>query len=106
MSILDGNTVIVFDIEATGLNMLLDTVIEFGAVKVLNSKVIEEKNIMFKGGVCSPYLVKNVHKIKDYMRNDCKTFEEGAHEIFGYLNNNIVITHNGRMFDIPFLNAK
>lgn len=106
MSILDGNTVIVFDIETTGLNMIFDTVIEFGAVKVLNSKVIEEKNVMFKGGVCSPHLVKNVHKIKDYMRKDCKTFEEGAAEIFDYLNNNIVITHNGRMFDVPFLNAK
>jgi len=106
MSILENTTVIVFDIETTGLNQLFDTVIEFGAVKVFGGRVVEEKSMMFKGGICSPYLVKNVHKIKDYMREDCPYFEEGAREVFDFLNNNIVITHNGKQFDVPFLNAK
>ena len=34
MSILSNTTVIVFDIETTGLNPLLDTVIEFGAASL------------------------------------------------------------------------
>ena len=91
MSILSNTTVIVFDIETTGLNPLLDTVIEFGAVKVFGGDVVEEKSMMFKGGICSPHLVKNVHKIKDYMREDCPYFEESAQEVFDFLNNNIVI---------------
>lgn len=106
MSILQNNTVIVFDIETTGLNMLFDTVIEFGAIKVLDGNIVEEKNMLFKGGVCSPYLVKNVHKIKDYMRENSPYFEQSANELFNFLNNNIVITHNGKNFDIPFLNEK
>ena len=36
-SIVDNQTVIVFDIETTGLNLLLDTIIEFGAVKIKNN---------------------------------------------------------------------
>lgn len=106
MSILKNTTVIVFDIETTGLNFLFDTVIEFGAVKVFDGKIVEEKTMLFKGGVCSPFLVKNIHKIKDYQRNDCKYFDDCITEVFDFLNNNIVITHNGKNFDVPFLNAK
>ena len=40
MSVLDGHTVIVFDIETTGLNLALDAIIEFGAVKIKNNNII------------------------------------------------------------------
>lgn len=107
MNILDNHTVIVFDIETTGLNLQLDSIIEFGAVKVRNNQIIETKSLLFGGKmICSPYLVKNVHQIKDIDRINCKTFNEQAQEIYDYLNNQIVITHNGKNFDLPFLNMK
>ena len=107
MSILDNQTVIVFDIETTGLNLILDTIIEFGAVKIKNNEIIEEKNMMFGGNfICSPFLVKNIHKIKDIDRKDKPLFKDCVHEICDYLNGNIVITHNGKHFDVPFLNEK
>ena len=75
MNILNNHTVIVFDIETTGLNILLDSIIELGAVKVKNGEVIETKNMLFGGKmICSPFLVKNVHHIKDIDRINCKTF--------------------------------
>lgn len=107
MSILDNQTVIVFDIETTGLNLTLDTIIEFGAVKIKNNEIIEQKNLLFGGDfICSPFLVKNVHKIKDIDRKNKPLFKDCICEIYDYLNNNIVITHNGKHFDVPFLNEK
>ena len=107
MNILDNKQVIVFDIETTGLNLELDEIIQFGAVKIENSKIIEQKNMLFSGEfICSPHLVKNVHKIKDIDRKNGFKFEDKVNQIFDYLNNQIVITHNGKRFDIPFLNMK
>lgn len=107
MSILDNKTVIVFDIETTGLNLQLDEIIQFGAVKIENAKIIQQKSILFSGDfICSPYLVKNVHKIKDIDRKNGFKFQDKVQQIYDYLNNQIVITHNGKRFDIPFLNVK
>ena len=107
MSILNNETVIVFDIETTGLNLQLDTIIEFGAVKIHNNNIIDEKNMLFGGNfICSPFLVKNVHGIKDVDRKAKPLFIDCCEEICNYLNNNIVITHNGKHFDVPFLNYK
>ena len=67
--ILKNNTVVVFDIETTGLNIDLDEIIEFGAVKIYNGEIVEKKSILFSGDfICSPFLVKNVHQIKDIDR--------------------------------------
>lgn len=105
--ILKNNTVVVFDIETTGLNIDLDEIIEFGAVKIYNGEIVEKKSILFSGDfICSPFLVKNVHQIKDIDRVNGFKFQDKVDEIYNYLTNNIVITHNGKRFDIPFLNNK
>lgn len=106
-NILKNHTVIVFDIETTGLNFDLDQIIQFGAVKIINGQIVQQKNILFSDNfICSPFLVKNVHKIRDIDRKNGFKFEEKVFEIFDYLNNQIAITHNGKKFDIPFLNSK
>ena len=106
-NILANNTVVVFDIETTGLNIVLDEVIQFGAVKIENGNVIQTKNILFSDNfICSPFLVKNVHQIRDIDRKTGFLFKDKVHQIYQYLNENILITHNGKRFDIPFLNEK
>lgn len=106
-NVLKNNTVVVFDIETTGLNLQLDQVIQFGAVKIKDGELIQTKNILFSDNfICSPFLVKNVHQIKDIDRRNGFLFKDKIQQIYNYLNQNIVVTHNGKRFDVPFLNEK
>ena len=94
------------DIETTGLNVKYNTIIEFGAVEVVNGEVKSTPRQLFGGGHSSMYLVRNVHRIPDYERLNLRTFGECAANIASFLSNSIIVTHNGNSFDLPMIQAK
>lgn len=100
----NGQRVLVFDIETTGLNFDFDSIIEFGGVEYENGELIKEYNMKFSDGYCAPFLTKSVHGIKDSERVNEPKFVDSAQYISEILSNKILITHNGRKFDMPFIN--
>lgn len=104
--ILKNERLLVLDIETTGLNILLNTIIELGTVEVKDGIITKEYSRLFGGGRSSMYLVRKIHKIKDAERVGKPTFKEVGHKVASYLSNAVIVTHNGNRFDIPMLNQK
>lgn len=94
------------DIETSGLSVRYNTIIELGAVEMVNGIVKSTPRQLFGGGHSSMYLVRKVHRIPDYERIGKRTFKECAHNIAEFLSDSILVTHNGNSFDIPMITAK
>lgn len=101
-----GKRLIACDIETSGLSIRRNTIIEFGAVEMVNGQVKSTPRQLFKGGHSSMYLVRKVHHIPDYERKDKKTFKECAENIARFLSDSIIVTHNGNSFDLPMIQYK
>lgn len=91
------------DIETTGLNPEFDRIIELGVVEHKGQELILEHSKLFGGGRSSPYVVKSVHGIKDCMREKMPSFEESAKDIATYLSGSVLVGHNLKKFDYPFI---
>ena len=94
------------DIETTGLNTNYNTIIELGVIEVLNGRITGEYTKLFGGGYSPMYLLRNVHHIKDSERRYKPRFEDCAEKICNYLSDSVIITHNGKKFDIPMIETK
>lgn len=104
-NIFDGTIIKVLDIETTGLNIQIDRIIELGVVEYVNGEYVLEHSRLFGGGSSSFDLIK-IHGIKDSQREGLKTFEECSERICEYLSNCILVGHNIKRFDIPFIDEK
>ena len=94
------------DIETSGLSVKYNTIIELGAVEVVNGVVKSSPRQLFGGGHSSMYLVRRVHHIPDYERLHKRTFKECAGNVANFLSNSIIVTHNGNSFDLPMIQNK
>lgn len=96
--------IICLDIETTGLDIRLNTIIQMGVIEWQKGKEVLSYETLFGGGRSSLFLSRRLHKIRDVDRKGKPTFKERASNIAKYLSNSIVVTHNGDRFDIPFIN--
>lgn len=93
---------VVIDIETTGLDPQFDEIIEVGALKIINGKVIDTFNT----------LVKPVNEIDDYitdltgitneMLKNAPMISSVIVDFYKFVGNNIILGHNVN-FDINFL---
>ena len=100
-----GTNIKVIDIETTGLDVQLDTIIELGVIEYEDGEFIREHSRVFGGGSSSPNLVK-IHGIKDGERIGLLRFEDCAENIANYLSNTILAGYNLKKFDIPMIAYK
>ena len=98
---LDGEYVVV-DIETTGLSSQKDKIIEFGAVKIRNSEVIERYNTLVNPGISIPYNIVKLTGIRDDMVKDSPKLEEVLSEFVAFIGNAPIIAHNAS-FDMGFI---
>lgn len=97
---------VVFDLETTGLSAAENHIIEIGAVKIKEGKVIEEYNTFVNPGCPIPSKITELTGITDEMVADAPGFEQvfdGFCEFCG--NDTIMVAHNAN-FDIGFLRAE
>jgi DNA polymerase-3 subunit alpha (Gram-positive type) len=91
-----------FDIETTGLNPQTDRVIEIGAVKVKDKKVVEYfSELIYPGMKLSP-LITNLTGIDDEMLKDADREEQVVQRFIDFTEDYPVIGHN-IMFDYSFI---
>lgn len=98
-------TFVVFDCETTGLSPTKDRIVELGAVKFCNGKVIEEKSWLINPRQHIPPWVVKVHGIDDGMVKDAPTFKEIYPDFIKFIDDCVLMAHNAR-FDVSFVRAE
>jgi DNA polymerase-3 subunit epsilon len=93
----------VIDIEATGMNLGSDRIIEIAIVKSLpdGNRVIKRKLINPQMPI--PKVVQDIHGISDEMVKDAPAFKQVAHELKQVLDGCDLAGYNSNRFDIPLL---
>lgn len=93
---------IIFDIETTGLDSSYDEVIEIGAIKVKNNKIVSKFNSLVKPKNEIDEYITELTGITNEMVKDAPTIEEILPDFMDYIGNDILIGHNVN-FDINFI---
>lgn len=95
---------VVLDIETTGLSKTNDRIVELGAVRIKDGKVIATYEELINPGVSIPYVVSQINGITDEMLVGAKTSEEALLSFENFiLGAEFLVGHNIYYFDYPFL---
>lgn len=98
-------SVVVFDTETTGFSPSKDRVIEVGAVKIQDGKVVATTNWMVNPGRAIPKRATEVHGITNEMVKDKPSFAEIYPEFLAFIGDSVLMAHNAR-FDVDFVRAE
>ena len=100
-------TFVVFDSETTGLNPDADEVVQLGAVRVVNGKVIsaEKFETLVNPGVPIPASSTKVHRIDDAMVAGAPPFSETCTAFRAFSEGAVLVAHNAP-FDMAFLHRQ
>lgn len=95
--------VIFFDLEATGLNIAQDRIVEIGIVKVYPSGKKETYVKKVNPTIPIPLEVSEIHGIYDIDIINEPTFKEIGQELIDFIANSDLAGYNSNRFDIPLL---
>ena len=98
---LDG-TFVVFDIETTGLSAARDSIIEIGAVKLVNGEITERFSRFVNPGRKLPDKIVELTRITDSMLADAPSIEAVLPEFLAFTGDAALVAHNAP-FDAAFL---
>jgi len=101
---LDTAPIVVFDFETTGLNSGTDRIIEIGAQKLVNFKVIDEFSALVKPDIELTKVARTISGITDEMLKDQPPIEDVLPGFLEFINGSILMAHNAE-FDLSFLKA-
>jgi DNA polymerase-3 subunit epsilon len=93
----------VIDIEATGMNLSCDRIIEIAIVKVMpdGRKLLKRK--LINPEIPIPDNIVEIHGITNEMVKDAPTFRQVANEIRQFIDTADIAGYNSNRFDIPIL---
>jgi len=95
---------IFFDIEATGLNVIRDRIVQIALIKYFkNGNPPEEKCLMINPGVPISEEAMAIHKITPEMVKNKPTFIQVADELFEFIGDADLGGYNSDRYDIPML---
>ena len=102
-SILLENEYVVFDLETTGFNAAGgDSIIEIGAVKLMNGEIIEKYDRLIKPPTPISERITNVTSITNEMVEDCPNEETVVRDFLAWTGNLPMVAHNAK-FDTSFI---
>ncbi len=93
---------VVFDIETTGLSVLTSQIIEIGAVKIKDGKVLERFNEFVDPEIPIPQVITELTGIDDSMVKGADKIDSVLHRFLDFIGNRLLIAHNAN-FDISFI---
>ena len=97
-------TYIIFDLETTGLNADKDnSIIEIGAVKLKNGKIIDSYDTFVNPNVKLSKEIISITGITDDMLVDAPGEEDAVKSFINWIGDYPLVAHNAR-FDISFIN--
>ena len=103
MKKISKETYVVFDLETTGLNVNEgDSIIEVGAVKISNGKIIDRFDELINPGKLLDPKITEITCITDEMLKDKLTEKEAIIKFINWCDNLPLVAHNAH-FDLSFL---
>ncbi len=96
---------VVFDLETTGLTPLRHEIIEIGAVKVREGKIIDRFSTFVNPRTPISYEIENLTGINDDMVIDAPGVEEALPEFLNFCQGCAIVAHNAD-FDVGFVSHK
>ena len=98
---------VVFDIETTGLDTNNDSIVEIGAVKVIDGIVIDTFSKLINPGKPIPYAASSVNGITDEMVFDADLPGKVLYEFNQFIGDaDFLLGHNAKRFDYPFVKSE
>ena len=97
-------TYVVFDTETTGLQPNRDEIVQIGAVRVVNGKIVPGEVIdqLVNPGMKIPLASTKVHQVSDEMVADAPDVHIAARQFHGFARGAVIVAHNAP-FDMAFL---
>lgn len=92
----------VFDIETTGLRSNADSIIEIGAVRIRNDKIIDRFQSFVNPRRAIPYEIIKLTGIHNEDVQNAPYIEEVLPEFLEYAGNSVIVAHNAG-FDMSFV---
>ena len=99
------DTFVVFDLETTGLSPVNDRIIEIGAVKLQNKKVIDRFSVFVNPQIPIPFHIEQLTSINDKMVENAETIEVVLPKFLEFCGNSVMVAHNAS-FDVSFIKEK
>lgn len=99
---LKENDCVVFDVETTGLDANTCEIIEFGAVKVRDGKMVETFSCLLKPSEPIPDEITNLTGITNEMVEGCYTIKEVLQDFYKFTRNSVLVAYN-IAFDHKFI---
>ena len=96
---------VLVDIETTGLSPVKDDIIEIGAIKVENNKMVDTFNQLIKLDRSLPPFITNLTGITDEMLKTGRMPNEVFKDFVNFIGESVIIGHNVN-FDLGFLSNK
>ncbi len=98
-----GKTIVVFDLETTGLSPIHDRIVEIGAVKIVDGEIIEKFSTLINPEVMMTEKNMSIHGITNEEVLDKPKIQEVMLDFYKFCYGSILCGHNIKGFDIPFI---
>ncbi len=99
------DTYVVFDLETTGLSPVNDRIIEIGAVKLQNKKVVDRFSVFVNPQIPIPFHIEQLTSINDKMVENAETIEAILPQFLEFCKDCVMVAHNAS-FDVSFIKEK
>ena len=96
---------VVFDIETTGFSPDINHIIEIGAVKVEDGKIVDRFSTFVNPKVPIPYRIEELTHINDNMVIDAPTVDVVLPQFLSFCEGCVMVAHNAD-FDVSFIMKK
>ena len=97
-----AGTYVVFDIETTGFSPEKNTIIEIGAVKVVDGKIQDKYSTFINPEVPIPFDIEKLTGINDAMVLPYPKIDQILPEFLGFVGDSALVAHNAG-FDVGFV---
>lgn len=93
---------VIFDIETTGFSMRNDNIIEIGAVKIKEGKIVDKFSEFVNPESPIPFNITRLTGITDEMVQNCGNIKLILPKFIKFIEGSIVVAHNAN-FDVGFI---
>ncbi len=94
---------VVFDLETTGVSKTKDQIVEIGAIKVKDGKVVDELSMFVNPNIPIPPEASAVNNITDDMVKNAPKKKEAMETFVNFIGESVLVGHNISGFDMAFI---
>jgi DNA polymerase III epsilon subunit family exonuclease len=94
---------VVVDLETTGFNPRSDAIVEIGAVKVQDGKLVAEFDTLVHTNHAIPFGARSVHGITNEMLVGKPPLHAAMKQFMDFAANCVLVEHSDKAFDVAFL---